>query len=136
SYSATEDFTETHPSRFLNSLTPKRQRVEAEVGIDRISPSTSHSKSIVCGIADSLTIIGLRSLSTRIRAYLFQSVLTRFQRSVLALLLALFFTILTHYDDGRIDCAGSLCPCEFLRRAGSAEWEVRDPYGACVKGKE
>src|SRR5437016_356361 len=30
SYSATEDFTETHPSRFLNSLAPKRQGVESE----------------------------------------------------------------------------------------------------------
>src|SRR6266545_888418 len=36
SYSATEDFTETRPSRFLNSLTPKRQGVEAEVGIGLI----------------------------------------------------------------------------------------------------
>jgi hypothetical protein len=34
----------------------KRFRMEAEVGIDRVSSSTSHSKSIVYGIADYLTI--------------------------------------------------------------------------------
>ncbi len=34
--------------------------MEAEVGIDRVSSSTSHSKSIVYGIADYLTINELR----------------------------------------------------------------------------
>jgi hypothetical protein len=33
--------------------------LEARVGIGRVSPSTSHSKSIVYGIADYLTINGL-----------------------------------------------------------------------------
>ena len=35
-------------------------KLEAEVGIDRVSSSTSHSKSIVYGIADCLTINELR----------------------------------------------------------------------------
>jgi len=38
--------------------------MEARVGIERIPPSTSHSKSIVYGIADALIIMHLRSLST------------------------------------------------------------------------
>src|SRR5882762_6819857 len=72
--------------------------LEAEVGIDRISPSTSHSKSIVYGIADFLTISGLRPLSTRIRAYLFQPVLAHSKRSVLALLLALYVFTMKRYS--------------------------------------
>ena len=35
-------------------------KLEARVGIDRVSSSTSHSKSIVYGIADCLTINELR----------------------------------------------------------------------------
>jgi hypothetical protein len=65
-------------------------RLEARVGIDRVSPSTSHSKSIVYGIADYLTINELCRLSTVIRTYLFVSVFARLNPSVLALLLALF----------------------------------------------
>ena len=38
------------------SLLQRQLRLEAEVGIDRVSSSTSHSKSIVYGIADCLTI--------------------------------------------------------------------------------
>jgi len=38
----------------------KRFGMEAEVGIDRVSSSISHSKSIVYGIADCLTINELR----------------------------------------------------------------------------
>ena len=48
-----------------DSLAPKpllysQLELEAGVGIDRVSPSTSHSKSIVYGIADYLTINELR----------------------------------------------------------------------------
>ena len=40
-----------------DNLLPHSQiRMEARVGIDRVSSSTSHSKSIVYGIADCLTI--------------------------------------------------------------------------------
>ena len=67
-----------------------RKSLEARVGIERVSPSTSHSKSIVYGIADFLTINELRRLSTLIRTYLFVSVFARLKPSVLALLLALF----------------------------------------------
>ena len=42
------------------SLLHTQLELEAEVGIDRVSSSTSHSKSIVYGIADCLTINGLR----------------------------------------------------------------------------
>jgi hypothetical protein len=73
-----------------NSLPNFGSEFEVRVGIDRVSPSTSHSKSIVYGIADYLTINELRRLSTLIRTYLFVSVLARLKRSVLALLLALF----------------------------------------------
>ena len=92
--------------------------MEAEVGIDRISPSTSHSKSIVCGIADPLTIIGLRSLSTRIRAYLFQSVLTRFQWSVLALLLALYVCAMKRTS---LQCANVKMQQSKSRKDGAAD---------------
>lgn len=71
----------------------RRFGFKARVGIDRVSPSTSHSKSIVYGIADSLTIMELRSLSTHIRPYLFLPVLGLLKGSVLALLLALFFKL-------------------------------------------
>jgi len=72
------------------SLLQSQLRLEARVGIDRVSLSTSHSKSIVYGIADCLTINELRRLSTLIRTYLFVSVFARLNPSVLALLLALF----------------------------------------------
>jgi|SRR5580698_9173057 hypothetical protein len=39
---------------------PQQIEVEARVGIDRVSSSTSHSKSIVYGIADCMNINGLR----------------------------------------------------------------------------
>jgi len=68
--------------------------MEARVGIDRVSSSTSHSKSIVYGIADYLTINELRLLSTHIRPYLFLPVLALLKGSVLALLLALFILLI------------------------------------------
>src|SRR5208283_988927 len=40
------------------------QNMEARVGIERIPPSTSHSKSSVYVIADCLTVIHLRLLSS------------------------------------------------------------------------
>jgi len=69
-----------------------KRGLEARVGIDRVSSSTSHSKSIVYGIADCLTINELRLLSTHIRPYLFLPVLALLKGSVLALLLALFLS--------------------------------------------
>ena len=75
---------------FHKLLTCKHQEMEARVGIDRVSPSTSHSKSIVYGIADYLTINELCRLSTLIRTYLFVSVFAWLNSSVLAFLLALF----------------------------------------------
>jgi predicted transcriptional regulator len=68
--------------------------MEARVGIERIPPSTSHSKSIVYGIADSLTVLELHALSTRIRPYLFESAFGISKRFLLALLLALFEALL------------------------------------------
>ncbi len=68
------------------------QNLEARVGIDQGSPSTSHSKSIVYGIADYLTINELCRLSTLILTYLFVSVFAWLNPSVLAFLLALFST--------------------------------------------
>jgi hypothetical protein len=47
-------------SHATKPLPLKRFGMEAEVGIDRVSSSTSHSKSIVYGIADYLTINELR----------------------------------------------------------------------------
>jgi hypothetical protein len=51
--------TSGHSAR-RNSLMLRHQKMEARVGIDRVSLSTSHSKSIVYGIADCLTINELR----------------------------------------------------------------------------
>ena len=84
-----DSVTDSGPSDLRNSLLLTQQNLEARVGIDRVSPSTSHSKSIVYGIADYLTINELRRLSILIRTYLFVSVFVRLKRSVLALLLAL-----------------------------------------------
>jgi hypothetical protein len=72
------------------TIVNKQNQLEARVGIDQVSLSTSHSKSIVYGIADILTINELRQLSTHIRPYLFVPVFTLLIGSVLALLLALF----------------------------------------------
>ena len=44
----------------LNSLLHTQLELEARVGFERVSSSTSHSKSIVYGIADILTINELR----------------------------------------------------------------------------
>jgi hypothetical protein len=57
-------FTDSLPFRLRNSLLLKNQKLEARVGIGRVSPSTSHSKSIVYVIADTLTLMELRSLSS------------------------------------------------------------------------
>ncbi len=43
----------------FSSKNPNK-RLEARVGIDRVSPSTSNSKLIVYGIADYLTVNELR----------------------------------------------------------------------------
>ena len=47
-------------SGICNPLQKRNLELEARVGIDRVSSSTSHSKSIVYGIADCLTINELR----------------------------------------------------------------------------
>jgi hypothetical protein len=47
-------------SGICNPLQKCNLELEARVGIDRVSLSTSHSKSIVYGIADCLTIKELR----------------------------------------------------------------------------
>ena len=48
----------------LKPLLHSQFGLEARVGIGRVPPSTSHSKSIVYGTADALIIMHLRSLST------------------------------------------------------------------------
>src|SRR5208283_3700789 len=74
---------ELRPVNFHKSLPHTRFGLEARVGIDRVSSSTSHSKSIVYGIADCLTINELRQLSTHVRPYLFVPVFALLKGSVL-----------------------------------------------------
>ena len=65
-------------------------------GIGWSDPAISSSKTTVYVIADPLTVMELRPLSTRIRAYLFHSVFSNLKRFLLAVLLALFPRLRSH----------------------------------------
>jgi hypothetical protein len=55
-----EKLLEVGPTAVPSPCVYRQEDLEARVGIDRVSSSTSHSKSIVYGIADILTINELR----------------------------------------------------------------------------
>jgi hypothetical protein len=59
----TDSFTDSGHSARRISLVLNEVEMEARVGIGRVPPSTSHSKSTAYGIADVLTIRLLRFMS-------------------------------------------------------------------------
>src|ERR1700722_269580 len=57
------NFIHTGPARLSNLASSSHLRMEARVGIERIPPSTSHSKSTAYGTADLLNLKRLHFMS-------------------------------------------------------------------------